>query len=102
VSGQGETRLRIGADHPAFAGHFPGHPVVPAVVLLAEAMAAIESTTGTPPEGWTLASAKFHRPVGPDAELVIDHSDTPAGCRFEIRVDESVVASGTLARAEPG
>jgi hypothetical protein len=41
-SGMGPERIvTIGAEHPSLAGHFPGHPVVPGVVMLGEIMNAI-------------------------------------------------------------
>lgn len=92
-----ETTLRIEAAHPAFAGHFPGRPVVPAVVLLAEAMAAIEAATSKPPQSWVLAHAKFLLPVGPGTSLTLVHEETAAGGRrFEIRSADGVVATGTF------
>ncbi len=39
-----ETTLRIAPDHPAFAGHFPGAPIVPGVVLLDAAVHAALQT----------------------------------------------------------
>ena len=91
--------LRIPADHPAFAGHFPGRPIVPAVVLLAEALAAIEAETAQPLRSWTLANAKFLVPVTPGMALTLTHEATAAGRRFEIRSEGQLVASGTLAKA---
>ena len=90
--------LRIPADHPAFAGHFPGRPIVPAVVLLAEALAAIEASTAEPARDWTVASAKFLVPVTPGMALSLTHEPTAAGRRFEIRAGSRLVASGALVR----
>jgi 3-hydroxyacyl-[acyl-carrier-protein] dehydratase len=36
-----EIRRAIPADHPSLAGHFPGAPVVPGVVILDEIAAAL-------------------------------------------------------------
>ena len=91
--------LHIPANHPAFEGHFPGRPIVPAVVLLAEALAAIEAATAEPARAWTLASAKFLTPVVPGMVLTLAHEPTATGRRFEIRSGVQVVASGVLARA---
>jgi 3-hydroxyacyl-[acyl-carrier-protein] dehydratase len=97
-AGRLETSLHIPMDHPAFPGHFPGRPVVPAVVLLAEVLAAIEQATSRPPQAWMLQNAKFLAPVGPGAEVVIAHEPTVSGGRrFEIRHEGKLVATGQLA-----
>ena len=94
-----QVPVSIETDHPAFAGHFPGRPVVPAVVLLAEALAEIARATSTAVESWTVVNAKFVAPVGPGATLTLLHAPTPSGGRrFEFRAGEAVVASGALAR----
>jgi 3-hydroxymyristoyl/3-hydroxydecanoyl-(acyl carrier protein) dehydratase len=95
------TARDIPADHPAFDGHFPGEPLLPGVVVLAEAFARIEADTGVPASEWTLESGKFHGAVGPGARLEVVHHAHGAGRRFEVLDHGRLVASGTLARREP-
>jgi len=93
-----ESTLQVAADHPAYAGHFPGHPILPGVVLLAEVMHAVERATGRGAARWSLANAKFLQPVAPGTALTLAQvTSENGGVRFEVRAGERVVASGTLA-----
>ena len=97
-----ETVLTVARDHPAYDGHFPGHPILPGVVILAEVLAAIEAATALAPERWEIANAKFLEPVLPGAPLTLVHEATGSGgVRFEVRNADAVVATGTLARRDP-
>lgn len=93
-----ETPLLIAVDHPAFAGHFPARPIVPGVVLLDEALFAIESADGPmPAAAWTISAAKFFHPVGPGTALVLRHEQLASGSiRFEITDGARKIATGTL------
>jgi 3-hydroxyacyl-[acyl-carrier-protein] dehydratase len=92
-----ESALPVAADHPAYAGHFPGQPILPGVVLLAEVMAAIAEATGRGPERWTLANVKFLGAVTPGTALALRHEEVDGNVRFEVRAGDRVVASGALA-----
>lgn len=102
-----ETTLHIAPDHPAFAGHFPGNPVVPGVVLLDAAVhAALQMSRpatandlgpDTLGDSCQISSAKFLSPVGPGETLTISLDTTVAGSvRFEISSGSRKVATGTL------
>ena len=84
--------LPIAADHPAYAGHFPGRPILPGVVLLDRAQRALEQACALRISG--LALAKFLSPVLPGEALELDYEATVTGLRFEIRCGERRVASG--------
>jgi len=53
----------IPADHPALPGHFPGAPVVPGALLLAEGLQRLEAALGTSVDWRRMGCAKFLRPV---------------------------------------
>jgi len=84
--------LRFASDHPAFAGHFPGRPIVPGVLLLDGVQRAVESATGLVLGG--LAAAKFHSPTLPDDALALEYAVAGAEVRFEIRCAMRKIASG--------
>ena len=89
-----ESTLVFAAGHPAFAGHFPGAPIVPGVLLLDEALHAAQQS-GRVVTG--IASAKFLRPVAPGEALVLAAGDGAAGrAHFEIRAGTQAAASGQL------
>ena len=92
-----ETTITIPDDHPAFAGHFPGTPIVPGVVLLDEALFAIQSADGLSLDACRIASAKVFHPVGPGAVLVIRHQTLANGSiQFDIMAGPRKVASGSV------
>ncbi|HEV7137269.1 MAG TPA: hypothetical protein VGN43_11605 [Steroidobacteraceae bacterium] len=95
------TALPIAATHPAFAGHFPGTPMLPGVVLLDEAIRAIELGVGGAPRRWRIAAVKFLRAVPPGETLLLEQEPLASGAfRFTIRsAAQAVVATGTLAPA---
>ncbi|WPG34916.1 AMP-binding protein [Variovorax sp. EBFNA2] len=90
----------VPVDHPAFAGHFPGQPLVPGALLLAEVMEvvrrvpALSARLGPSP---TLAAAKFLAPVRPGSTLSIElqpEAGTGRGVRFDVRCDGVVAVTG--------
>ncbi|HET6264827.1 MAG TPA: hypothetical protein VFD95_08210 [Usitatibacter sp.] len=91
------TPLAVARDHPAYAGHFPGNPILPGVVILAEVMAVVERATSRASHEWEVANAKFLAPVAPGAALTLVHEMLDSGgVRFEVRSEAVLVASGSL------
>lgn len=87
--------VAVAADHPAFAGHFPGHPVLPGVVLLAEVIAGAERLLKVPMNRILIRSAKFHAAVAPGSTLLVEIvRGTSIG--FTVSCEGTRVASGTL------
>lgn len=63
------AHILVPHDHPSLAGHFPGHPIVPGVVLLDEVLDAIRSASTRTLTLVSVVSTKFLRAVEPGTEL---------------------------------
>ena len=100
-----EYRWLVPADHPAFAGHFPGNPIVPGVVLLDRAILFAEEMLGDAGKSglnWQVGNAKFFSPVSPEEALTFALTTKPSGAiSFTVRAAERDVASGSLTPAAP-
>jgi predicted LPLAT superfamily acyltransferase len=91
------TTLTVDAAHPALAGHFPGAPVVPGVVLLDETLRALELANGGTGLHWTVSAAKFLKPVQPGETLTVESEPLANGAlRFTVSSAGRLVASGVL------
>lgn len=89
--------IHIAADHPAFAGHFPGAPIVPGVVLLDQALLAIATARAVSVEHCVLTSVKFRSVVRPGEPLALHCAELhPGTLRFTIESAGRLVTEGTL------
>ena len=104
-----QARTLFDADDPMFAGHFPGNPIVPGVILteaLAQA-AGIAAASGYPDTARPLfllsaiRTMKFFQAVRPGDNIAL-HVEKIAGTdtllQFKVRasVDGAVAAEGQL------
>jgi 3-hydroxyacyl-[acyl-carrier-protein] dehydratase len=93
-----ETSRVIPADHPSLAGHFPGAPIVPGVVVLEEVAAALaEWRTDCRLTG--IASVKFIAPIKPAQSFSVAFTSTNTAGNpidFCCRVDGRMVVEGRL------
>jgi len=95
------TRItQIASDHPCLAGHFPGRPIVPAVLLLDRVAEALRLELGPLSIG-AVSNAKFLAPVSPGDEITMQvvAERLTGKARFRCLVGEQLVAQGELAFA---
>ncbi|MFI4978851.1 MAG: 3-hydroxyacyl-ACP dehydratase FabZ family protein [Nevskiales bacterium] len=89
--------VTVPADHPCLAGHFPGRPVVPAVLLLELAVTALREQLG-PLRISGAPGAKFLLPVLPDQPLILTLNADAARGRAGFRCESggALAAHGEL------
>jgi 3-hydroxyacyl-[acyl-carrier-protein] dehydratase len=89
--------LRIGADHPTGAGHFPGDPIIPGALLLAEVLRCIEQAEGNNFVSCNVKTAKFLHPARPGDTVEIEYQRSPQGSlEFQCAVAGTRVLSGAV------
>lgn len=95
MTGSLRVEFRVPPAHPSLPGHFPGHPIVPGVVILDEVLRALEHVwprqfkiTGAP-------SIKFLAPLFPGETAAVQF-DPGFGTtlRFTVTRASTVLASG--------
>lgn len=104
------ARKMVTANEPFFAGHFPGHPIMPGV-LIVEALAQAGALLVAPQVGFdpsrdaiflmSLDKVKFRKPVVPGDMLVLEVVPLRRGgvvwkLRGQAKVDDAVVAEAEL------
>lgn len=89
--------LHIPPDHPTRTGHFPGNPIIPGALLLAEAVRVIASVSGKRLDVAAIKSAKFFQPVRPGDSVEIEYEiSAKQEIRFQCVVGGLKVLTGII------
>ena len=94
-----ERRLefRIAGYETMFAGHFPGHPIVPGACLLDQVIAQLRAADVLPAGPIDISSAKFIATIAPDSVIELTWQMSATGsCKFDCSVAGQRAASGVL------
>lgn len=90
----------IPPDHPSLPGHFPGHALVPGVVVLDRVLDAVQQLQ---PDlelaGLRLPQVKFLHPLLPGQPARVELSalaTQPPGWRFQVIRGDTVLVRGEL------
>ncbi|MGH8178753.1 MAG: hydroxymyristoyl-ACP dehydratase [Steroidobacter sp.] len=89
-----EITLRIAANHPSLAGHFPGQPIVPGVLLLDLVIEHAGQWLGRTLVVSALPQAKFTSPLLPEQDAQLRLSVRDHELRFAISRDGAAIAQG--------
>jgi 3-hydroxyacyl-[acyl-carrier-protein] dehydratase len=92
--------LCVPADHPALPGHFPGHPVVPGVVILDELLALARDWLG-PVAVIGLPRVKFASPLSPGVRADVHLGLYGSRLKFRVEMGGHALAQGEFVLAYP-
>ena len=85
----------VSTQHPSLAGHFPGNPVVPGVVILDEVIGALQQWQPQWQVGG-FVSVKFLSPLLPEQNFSIElQQHKPARVKFKCLRQQSIDKQAT-------
>lgn len=100
TSGSGEQSFCFTEDFLGFAGHFPGYPILPAILQILMAQLVAEQIHGERLEFLSLERAKFTRELHPGDQIRVQVAFGEASellrCRAELHCGAEMAASFTL------
>ena len=92
----------VSANHPSLAGHFPGNPIVPGVVILNSVIQAAQQHSGLPVNG--VRKSKFVQILKAEEQVTIEFGHVKEQhLRFKClkTSDASLVGEGNLILGKP-
>lgn len=87
----------VAEDHPCLPGHFPGQPVVPAVIMLDQLAIALRTWRNV--QITKVVSARFSAPLMPGQQAVVYLQAQADDCGFQIWCGDLEIARGRLETA---
>ena len=97
ADGSVRQRYVFSADFPGFSGHFPGRPILPAVLQIMAANQLVEAAMGQHLQSATIERAKFVQPIVPGAVVEITCRRLPgAADLWETRIDSDRQAAASF------
>lgn len=91
-----QCALRFAADEPFFAGHFPQHPLVPGVMLVAAAVRLAGLWRRRDSKLNTIVDSRFYDEVRPNDEVLLSMTETQGVYVVEVKRGEKMCAVMTL------
>jgi 3-hydroxymyristoyl/3-hydroxydecanoyl-(acyl carrier protein) dehydratase len=92
-----ERTVSVHKDHPALAGHFPGRPIVPGVLVLEEVIQTLKDQYDADLVITELPAVKLFSPLLPEESLNITvETEGPDTAAFLCRAGSRLIASGSI------
>lgn len=88
--------VSVAADHPCLAGHFPGNPIVPGVVILELVAAALRDWRGAQVWIRKFGNVKFVGVLRPGERMDIRLQQDAALIRFRCSSGERLLSQGSF------